>query len=80
MKVQILGPGCPRCNALEQNTREALAKLGLEPDIEKVSDIERIMDMGVMMTPALVLDGVVLSAGKVLSGAQIAELLTRENH
>lgn len=80
MKVQILGPGCPRCKALEQNTREALAKLGLEADIEKVSDIDRIMDMGVMMTPALALDGVVLSVGKVLSSAQIAELLTKESH
>jgi small redox-active disulfide protein 2 len=80
MKVQILGPGCPRCKALEQNTHEALAKLGLEADIEKVTGIDRIMDMGVMMTPALVLDGVVLSVGKVLSSAQIAELLTKESH
>lgn len=75
MKIQILGPGCPKCKALEQNTREALARLGREAEIEKVSDIDRILDMGVMMTPALVVDGVVLSVGKVLSATQIAELL-----
>ncbi|MCX6097127.1 MAG: thioredoxin family protein [Caldiserica bacterium] len=80
MKLQILGIGCPRCKALEQNTRDALAKLGLEADIEKVTDIDRIMDMGVMMTPALALDGVMLSVGKVLSSVQIAELLTKESH
>jgi small redox-active disulfide protein 2 len=75
MKIQILGPGCPKCKALEQNAREAVARLGREAEIEKVSDIDRILDMGVMMTPALVVDGVVLSVGKVLSATQIAELL-----
>lgn len=80
MKIQILGPGCPKCKALEQHVREALAKLAVEADVEKVTDIDRMMDMGVMMTPALVLDGVVLSVGRVLSSVQIAELLTKENH
>ena len=80
MKIQILGPGCPKCKALEQNVREALARLAVEADVEKVTDIDRMMDMGVMMTPALVLDGVVLSVGRVLSSVQIAELLTKDNH
>jgi small redox-active disulfide protein 2 len=80
VKIQILGPGCPKCKALEQNVREALARLAVEAEVEKVTDIDRMMDMGVMMTPALVLDGVVLSVGRVLSSVQIAELLTRENH
>ena len=80
MKIQILGPGCPKCKALEQNVREALARLAVEAEVEKVTDIDRMMDMGVMMTPALVLDGVVLSVGRVLSSVQIAELLTKDNH
>ena len=80
MKIQILGPGCPKCRALEQNVREALARLAVEAEVEKVTDIDRMMDMGVMMTPALVLDGVVLSVGRVLSSVQIAELLTKDNH
>ena len=80
MRIQILGPGCPKCKALEQNVREALARLAVEAEVEKVTDIDRMMDMGVMMTPALVLDGVVLSVGRVLSSVQIAELLTKEIH
>lgn len=80
MKIQILGSGCPKCKALEQNAREALTTLGREAEIEKVSDIDRILDMGVMMTPAFVVDGVVLSVGKVLSTAEIAGLLSgKEN-
>ncbi len=78
MKIQILGPGCPKCKSLEQNTREALLKLGVDAEIEKVSDIDTIMDMGVMMTPALAVDGIVLSVGKVLSAAQVADLLSRK--
>ena len=30
MKIQILGTGCPKCKALEQHAREAVAELGLE--------------------------------------------------
>jgi small redox-active disulfide protein 2 len=75
MKIQILGSGCPKCKQLEANAREAIAKKGIEAEIEKVTDIDQIMDMGVMMTPALVIDGDVRSVGKVLTPDQIAAQL-----
>lgn len=75
MKIQILGSGCAKCKLLEQHAREAVAALGLEAAVEKVSDIETIMAMGVMSTPALVLDGKVLSAGRVLGRDQVIALL-----
>lgn len=75
MKVQILGVGCPNCKKLEENAREAIKALGIDAEIEKVTDIDQIMSFGVMMTPALAIDGVVKSAGKVLSKEQIMELL-----
>lgn len=75
MKIQILGMGCPKCNALEKNAREAAAEVGVAADFEKVSDADRIMELGVMMTPALVLDGEVKSAGKLLTKDQIVALL-----
>jgi len=75
MKVQILGGACPKCKQLEHNAREALAELGIQAEVEKVTDSEKIMDMGVMMTPALVLDGVVKSTGKVLTKDQVAKYL-----
>jgi small redox-active disulfide protein 2 len=79
MKVQILGRGCPKCKALERNAREAVADLGLEAEIEKVTDSEAIMDMGVMMTPALAVDGEVKSVGKVLTKDQIIAYLKGGN-
>jgi len=75
VKVQILGVGCPNCKKLEDNAREAIKALGIDAEIEKVTDIDQIMSFGVMMTPALAIDGVVKSAGKVLSKEQIMELL-----
>jgi small redox-active disulfide protein 2 len=75
MKVQILGAGCAKCKILEQHAREAVAELGLESEVEKVTDIETIMGMGVMMTPALVIDGTVKSVGRVLTKNQVLEYL-----
>ena len=75
MKIQILGTGCPKCKKLEENAREAVRGLGIEAQVEKVTDINQIMNMGVMFTPALAVDGVVKSAGKLLSKEQVAELL-----
>lgn len=37
MKVQILGTGCPKCKALELHAREAVAELGVEAEIDKVT-------------------------------------------
>ena len=75
MKVQILGMGCPKCKALEQNAREAIAELNLDAEIEKINNSETIMDMGVMMTPALAVDGTVKTTGKVLTKDQVVSIL-----
>ena len=75
MKLQILGSGCPKCKLLEQHTREAVAELGIQAEIEKVTDVEAIMEMGVMMTPAFAIDGEVKSVGRVLTKDQVASYI-----
>jgi small redox-active disulfide protein 2 len=75
MKVQILGTGCPKCKQLTQHAEEALKALGLDAEIEKVTQINDIMKFGVMMTPALAVDGTVKSVGKVLSVDEIKGML-----
>ncbi len=79
MKVQILGSGCPKCKLLEQHAREAVAELGSNAAVEKITDIDDIMEMGVMMTPALAIDGVVKSVGKVLTKDQVVSYLKGGN-
>jgi len=75
MKVQILGSGCAKCKLLEEHARQAVAELGIQAEIEKVTDFEKIVEMGVMMTPALAIDGVVKSVGRVLTKEQVASYL-----
>ena len=75
MKIQILGKGCINCKKLEENVRIALKQIGLNEEVEKVTDVNKIVEMGVLMTPALVIDGKIESTGKVLSQKQIIEII-----
>ena len=75
MKIQILGTGCPKCKQLAENAEKAAKELGIQFEMEKVTDINKIMEFGVMMTPALAIDGTVRSVGKVLSPDEIKKML-----
>ncbi len=75
MKIQILGTGCPKCKKLAENAEAAAKELGLEHEIEKVTDINEIMKFGIMTTPGLAVDGKVKVAGKVPSVEEIKKLL-----
>jgi small redox-active disulfide protein 2 len=73
-KLLILGPGCPKCKKLAEVTEAAAKDLGIEYEIEKVTDIGEIMKFGVMMTPALAVDGRVKVVGKVPSPDEIKKM------
>ncbi len=75
-KIQILGTGCPKCKKLAENAEAAAKELGIEFEIEKVTDINEIMKFGVIMTPVLVVDGDVKVVGKVPSTDEINQMLT----
>ena len=74
-KLQILGTGCPKCKKLTENAETAAKELGIEYEIEKVTNINEIMKFGVMMTPALAVDGEVKVVGKLASVEEIKELI-----
>ena len=76
MKIQILGPGCAKCTKLAENTVAAAKELGIDYEIEKISDVNQIMTFGVMMTPGLVIDGEVKAVGKVLSQDEVKKMLS----
>ena len=75
-KIQILGPGCPKCKKLAENAQAAAGELQIDYEIEKVTDINEIMNFGVMLTPALVVDGQVKASGRVPSPEEIQEMLS----
>ncbi|MDZ7860354.1 MAG: thioredoxin family protein [Candidatus Krumholzibacteriota bacterium] len=74
-KLQILGTGCPKCKKLTELTEQASKELGIEYEIEKVTDINDIMNFGVMMTPGLAVDGEVKVAGKIPNVEEIKKML-----
>ncbi len=77
MKVEVLGPGCIRCDQLYENTVSAASEFDASKGIEvtKIGDINYFAKMGVFMTPALVIEGEVISVGKVLTVDQIKKTL-----
>ncbi len=77
MTIKILGSGCKNCTTLEYNTKIAVAELGLQADIQKVTDFADIAKYGVMSTPAMVLDEKVISFGKVLKPKEIITLIQK---
>jgi small redox-active disulfide protein 2 len=75
-KLQILGPGGPKCTELAKRTEEAVRAAGGDFEVEKVSDLGKIMSFGVMMTPALVVDGEVKVVGQVPSVEEIKKMIS----
>lgn len=75
MKIKVLGSGCSKCEALLAATKETVQHLGIDAEIEYVTDFAQIARYGVMSTPALVVDEKVVSAGRVLKASQIESFL-----
>lgn len=75
MKIQILGTGCKKCDTLYKHTQLAVDELGVETELEKVTDLADIMAFGVMNTPALAVDGQVKVSGKVPSTDDIKKMI-----
>jgi len=74
-KIQILGTGCAKCNKLTEAAEAAAQDLGLDYELEKITDMMRFADFGVMITPALVVDGEVTAAGTVPKPEDLKALL-----
>jgi small redox-active disulfide protein 2 len=75
MKIQIVGPGCPRCEATERNVFNACAELDLPADISHLRDIRQFAALGVIVTPAVLVDGTVVVAGRVPTVEELKQIL-----
>ena len=75
MKVQVAGPGCPRCQMTEKNVINACAELNLPADVSHVTDMKAIRDLGVWMTPAVIVDGKIVVSGKVPTVPELKKIL-----
>lgn len=78
MKIKILGTGCMKCQKLEKETINALAELGVDADMEKVTELDKIMEHDVMMTPGLVVNEKVKVFGRVPRREEIKKWIQEE--
>jgi small redox-active disulfide protein 2 len=75
VKIEVLGSGCANCQRLEMLAREAVAKLGIEAQVEHVTDIKDIMARGVMATPGLAVNDKLVCTGRVPSASDVMALI-----
>ena len=75
--VKVLGAGCKSCHEQYENAVAAVRAMGLNMEVEYITDMEKVMEYGVMSRPAIVLNEQVVSMGKVLKAADVEKLLRK---
>ena len=75
--VKILGAGCKSCHEQYENAKAAVQALGLNVEVEYITDMEKVMEYGVMSMPAIVVNDKVVSMGKLLKAAEVEKLLRK---
>lgn len=75
MEIEVLDPGCPKCDSSFDRVKQVLEELKLEAELVKVTDVFQIIDRGISFTPALIIDGKVIFQGRVPTREQIRTIL-----
>ena len=75
--IKVLGAGCKSCREQYENAKAAAQALGLNVEVEYITDMEKVMAYGVMSMPAIVVNDQVVSMGKVLKAADVEKLLQK---
>jgi len=76
LTIKILGSGCENCKRLAYLAERSVTHLGIEAQVEKVTDYAKIMEYKVLATPGLVINEKVVSSGRIPSEAEITTFLT----
>lgn len=75
LEIKVLGPGCPRCEKLEQDLMAMMAELNIAAGLEHVRDPLEIASYGVMGSPSLIINGQVKAVGSVPPKNKLKEWL-----
>ena len=65
MDIKVLGTGCQKCDQTAKIVQNVVAEIGVEAQVEKVTNVLEIAGYGVFATPAVVIDGKVKCVGKI---------------
>lgn len=73
--VKVLGPGCKRCDTAIDMVKAEAARLGVDVNVEKVTDYAQIASHAVVSTPGIVIDGRLVHAGGLPKSEDLAKWL-----
>lgn len=75
--IKVLGAGCKSCHEQYENAKAAVKNLGIDIEVEYITDLQKVMAYGVMSMPAIVVNDKVVSMGKVLKTVDVEKLLDK---
>lgn len=75
MKIEVLGPGCSKCEKTAREVERVVQDLGVDATVEHVTEMKEIVARGVMLTPAVYIDGEKKIEGKVPKASVIESWL-----
>jgi small redox-active disulfide protein 2 len=76
LSIKVLGPGCANCVKVAQLAEEAVNTLGVEAQIEKVTEFPEIRKCQILATPGLVINEKVVCAGRIPTAAEVTTWVT----
>jgi small redox-active disulfide protein 2 len=79
IKIQILGLGNSKHRQLSRNLHSALKIVGIEAEVEQVTEVDEILRFKVSSIPAIVYDGrIFFQNGHIPGIEELCELLAAE--
>jgi small redox-active disulfide protein 2 len=75
LTIKVLGSGCENCKKVEATARQAVASMGLEAQIEKITEYTAIHKYPILATPGLVVNEKLVCAGRIPTEAEVTTWL-----
>lgn len=76
MDIKVLGSGCPTCKTMYEMVVNSVKEMGLDNEVEYVTDINLLIQEGLATSPALKINDKIVVAGRVPSLDEIRNFIT----